>query len=48
MRFVVVDDDVKMVIQVWDINNDNIEREMKGLQAAMKETGAKRRDYYHL
>jgi len=40
--FVVVDDDVKMVIQVcWDINNDNIEREMKGLQAAMKETGAK-------
>ncbi|HPR30956.1 MAG TPA: ATP-binding protein [Prolixibacteraceae bacterium] len=39
--FVVVDDEVKMVIQVcWDINNDNIDREMRGLQAAKQETGA--------
>lgn len=33
--FVVVDVEVKIVIQVcWDINIDNIDREMKGLKAA--------------
>lgn len=41
--FVVVDDEVKSVIQVcWDINNDNIHREIKGLQAAKLSTGAKK------
>lgn len=40
--FVVVNDEVKSVIQVcWDINIDNIDREIKGLQAAKQETGAK-------
>jgi uncharacterized protein len=40
--FVVVEDEVKSVIQVcWDVNNDNIDREIKGLQAAKQETGAK-------
>ena len=41
--FVVVDDEVKSVIQVcWDINNDNIHREIKGIQAAKLSTGAKK------
>lgn len=41
--FVVVDDEAKSVIQVcWDINNDNIHREIKGLQAAKLSTGAKK------
>lgn len=40
--FVVVNDEVQSVIQVcWDINIDNIDREIKGLKAAKKETGAK-------
>jgi len=40
--FVVVADEVKSVIQVcWEVNNDNIEREIKGLKTAKKETKAK-------
>ncbi len=40
--FVVVNDEVKSVIQVcWDINIDNIDRELKGLKSAKEVTGAR-------